>query len=86
MTRSTRPHILVAPATPMLDTLLDIRLTGFPPQRAVTHNLAMRDLIGRTCGAHATFVTDEAGTLAVAHQAPIKGCTPASTPWASSGR
>jgi Acyl-CoA thioester hydrolase/BAAT N-terminal region len=63
-------HILVNPTTPMLDTPFQIRLVDFPPQHPLTLRMTMHDEIG-TWSAHATFLTDEHGTVDLQSQEPI---------------
>jgi len=70
---AVQPRILVHPAAALLDTPLQIRLVAFPPQRAITLRLSMRDPFGRFWSAQAAFLTDEHGSVDVQSQAPIAG-------------
>lgn len=70
---NSQPHLRVSPAMAMLDTPLQIQLAAFPLLCAVVLHMSTRDMLGRLWHAHATFLTDADGTIAVQHQAPIAG-------------
>lgn len=66
-------RITIDPDRPVLDTELRIRLSGLPPRQRVTVRSSATDGIGRPLAAHATFETDDAGSVDLAAAAPIAG-------------
>jgi dienelactone hydrolase len=66
------PVIRVSPASALMDEEIKIRLTGLEPDKPVTLRARM-EWHGRPWEAHARFVTDGAGNVDVAGQAPASG-------------
>jgi dienelactone hydrolase len=70
---SARPRIEVAPQRPQLDTELHVRVLGLAPSSQVTVRAESVDHIGQMWRAHATFITDSAGTVDLARAKPLSG-------------
>jgi dienelactone hydrolase len=66
-------QLQVTPADALYDEPVEIRLTGFPPQREVSVTALAKDGQGRRWSSEATLVTDSGGELDLAWQAPRSG-------------
>lgn len=68
-------RIQINPEAALVDEPVTIRLTGFQPHEFVTIRAAMNRLfdIEVTAESHATYVTDEQGSIDLAKQKPVSG-------------
>jgi dienelactone hydrolase len=70
---TTKTTLRVAPDRPLLDTALDIRVTGAPARGRVTVHARQADAWGRSWASRAVFTADEAGEVALVRDAPVDG-------------
>ncbi|MGO9606774.1 MAG: acyl-CoA thioesterase/BAAT N-terminal domain-containing protein [Candidatus Binataceae bacterium] len=66
-------RIEASPGDAIYDEPIRIRLSGFPPLRAVTVRASAVDGLGRRWASTATFLTDASGEVDLTREAPRSG-------------
>ncbi len=70
---AAEPRLIIQPERPLLDDVLDIQLTGLPPDSLINIRAQSTDDSNQEFQSFASFRSDASGAIKLARQAPVAG-------------